>query len=70
MLKKLIAVLMITGFSNEEYAVFEYNGYATAANEILNYVETRLEKLVPNLSGTYAALVFNRGLKYGVRMDN
>jgi hypothetical protein len=53
----------------EEYAVFEYNGYATAAAEILNYVEIALKNLVPNLSGTYATLVLNRGLKYGVRED-
>ena len=51
----------------EEYMVFESQGYAQAAMEILDEARKEIEKEVPRLPLKCSALVMSRGLRFGDR---
>lgn len=53
----------------EEHEVFERQGYAVAAEEMLSFADQQLVEVAPRLNLRYAALVFSRGLKYGQRLE-
>ena len=52
----------------EEYMVFESQGYAQAATEILYEASKEIEKQVPKLPLKCSALVMSRGLRFGDRV--
>lgn len=52
----------------EEYMVFESQGYAQAAKEILHEGREELKKQVPNLPLKCSTLIMSRGLRFGDRV--